>query len=51
MKYQFHAETFYQLYCVRHSSTAMVPYMIKLVDHVPEMMNSLPFPVGRFDLK
>ena len=22
--------------------------MIKLIDHVPELMNSLPFPVGRF---
>ena len=36
------------LFCMRYSAKSVTAYMIKLVDHVPQLMNILPFPVSRF---
>jgi len=47
-RYRLHAERFYQLFCVRHGWEKLTPYMIVYVDHIPEMMEKLPFPLSRF---
>ena len=47
-QYLMHAERFYQLYCERYTAKALTPYMMKLIDHVPELMEKLPFPLARF---
>lgn len=46
--YLEHAEKFYQLFCARYSAKSLIPYMVKLIDHVPELMRTLPFPIARF---
>jgi hypothetical protein len=46
--YKHHAECFYQLFCLKHGSKELSPYMVKLIDHVPELMRKLPFPLARF---
>ena len=42
------AELFYQLFSLRHGATTLTPYMIKLIDHAPQLMSELPFPFARF---
>ncbi|KAJ8019052.1 hypothetical protein HOLleu_42605 [Holothuria leucospilota] len=46
--YKYHAECFYQLYKLRYGSQNLTPYMMKFIDIVPLLMNSLPFSLGRF---
>ena len=46
--YLDHAEKLYQLYCDRYTAKSLTPYMMKLIDHVPELMEALPFPIARF---
>ena len=48
MQYKEHAEIFYQLFCARYTAKSLTPYMMKLIDHVPELMRTLPFPIARF---
>ena len=50
-EYKQHSEMFYQLFCVRHGAAALTPYMIKLIDHMPQLMTDLPFPIARFQLE
>ena len=47
-KYTQHAEKFYHLYCAGYTYKQLTPYMMKLIDQVPELMLTLPFPVARF---
>ena len=47
-EYCFAAEKFYQLFVARHGALSLTPYMIKLIDHVPQLMKDLPFPIARF---
>ena len=48
MNYIMHAEKFYHLFCSRYTYKQLTPYMIKLIDHVPELMLKLEFPLARF---
>lgn len=47
-EYLDHAEIFYQLFCARYTAKSLTPYMMKLIDHVPELMRILSFPIARF---
>jgi hypothetical protein len=47
-QYVHNAECFYQLVRLRHSYKALTPYMMKFVDHIPQLMRELPFPIARF---
>ena len=47
-KYLEHAEIFYQLFCARYTAKSLTPYMMKLIDHVPELMRTLSSPIARF---
>ena len=47
--FQFHAERFYQLFCVRYNGASrMTPYQIKLVDYSHFFMITLPVPLNRY---
>ena len=48
LEYMQHAEKFYHLFCSRYTYKELTPYMMKLIDQVPELMLTLPFPVARF---
>lgn len=47
-EYLFHAESFYQLYILRYGHANLTPYMMKLIDVGPILMDKLPFSLGRF---
>ena len=47
-EYCLAAEKFYQLFCARYEAPSLTPYMIKLIDHAPQLMRDLPFPIARF---
>ena len=47
-EYRHQAEIFYQLFCLRHGAASLTPYMIKLIDHAPQLMTKLPFPLARY---
>lgn len=42
------AETFYQLFVAMFSAARLTPYMMKYVDHVPEIMTNTQYRLGRF---
>ena len=48
LEYKEKAETFYQLFSLRYKSSSLTPYMIKLIDHAPQLMTTLPFPLARY---
>ena len=50
-EYCFAGEKFYRLFVARHGALSLTPYMIKLIDHVPQLMKDLPFPIARFQSK
>ena len=47
--YLLAAEKFYQLFSALHDSPSLTPYMIKLIDHIPQFMKDTvsdnPLPV------
>ena len=47
-QYKFHAERFYQLFCVHYSYSKLTPYMMKFIDYGPYFMENLPVPINRF---
>ncbi|KAJ8026154.1 hypothetical protein HOLleu_33914 [Holothuria leucospilota] len=47
-QYKLHAESFYQLFKLRYTTSNLTPYMMKLIDHAPTFMSALPFSLGRF---
>ena len=46
--YIVHSKRFYQLFSSRYTYRSLSPYMIKLVDHVLELVDTLPFLLARF---
>ena len=46
--YKFHAERFYQLYCLRYTSANLTPYMMKFIDYCIYFMCDLGLPLCRF---
>ena len=46
--YKFHAERFYQLYCLRYTHRHLTPYMMKFIDYAPYFIENLPVPLNRF---
>ena len=46
--YKFHAERFYQLYCLRYTHHHLTPYMMKFIDYAPYFIENLPVPLNRF---
>ena len=47
-QYKTYAERFFQLFISRYSSPQVTTYMIKYIDHVPELRTSLSFKLFRF---
>ncbi|KAJ8018627.1 hypothetical protein HOLleu_43290 [Holothuria leucospilota] len=47
-QYIKYAECFYQLFVLRYTFTNLTPYMMKLIDLAPLLMERLPFSRGRF---
>ncbi|KAJ8019105.1 hypothetical protein HOLleu_42516 [Holothuria leucospilota] len=47
-QYIKYAECFYQLFVLRYTFTNLTPYMMKLIDLAPLLMERLPFSLGRF---
>ena len=47
-EYKFHCERYYQLFCIRYTSTKLTPYMIKMIDYIPYFMEHTEFPINRF---
>ena len=48
--YKFHAERFYQLFCMRYSFRNLTPYMLKFIDYAPLFMTTVTvqFPICHF---